>query len=103
MDLSLLLCSFLCAFLLSLGDVQGTTTDGQRSDAQSKAADIASSLFVTLRNIAFSEHKLKDNTKVDSRFLLLMPGKVLNYFDYYPGDEYKNFIQVRIIIYVYNC
>lgn len=95
MNLSLLLCSFLCTFL-SLGDVRGTT-DGQRSDAQSKAADIASSLFVTLRNIAFSEHKLKDNTKVDSRFLLLMPGKVLNYFDYYPGDEYKNFIQVRII------
>ena len=57
-----------------------------------KASKLADGLYSTLRSIAFPEvHQMAG---VDGRFLLLMPGKVLNYFDYYPGTEYTNFIQV---------
>ena len=70
------------------------TTDSQSQNGEEKASQITSGLYVTLRNVAFPDHQLSDTTEIDSRFLMLMPGKVLNYFDYFPGSEYTSFIQV---------
>ena len=56
----------------------------------------ASGLYTTLRNVVFPKHELDSNKPIANRFLLLMPGKVLNYFDYFPGRDYVNFIQVSL-------
>ena len=50
-------------------------------------------LYSTLRSVAFPQPKTGTGI-LESRFLLIMPGKVLNYFDYQPGSDYINFIQV---------
>lgn len=67
---------------------------GCEAEVQPESAkELADTLYQTLRSIAFPQRYVSG--KVDGRFLLLMPGKVLNYFDYYPGEEYTRFIQVR--------
>lgn len=81
--------------LCFLAVARSQTSGSQQKDGEDRAFQITSGLYTTLRNVAFPNHKLSDNTAVESRFLMLMPGKVLNYFDYYPGREYTNFIQVR--------
>lgn len=82
------------AFLLSFGE--SVPTDDQRSKAEEKAGQLASGLYITLRNIAFpSRTSADDKKKVDNRFILLLPGKVLNYNDYYPGGVYTDFVQVN--------
>ena len=81
-------------FLLSLALVHGQNTADQEKDATGRSLDIVSGLYITLRNIAFPDHPLSNDKGVENRFLLLMPGKVLNYFDYFPGSEYTKFIQV---------
>ena len=70
----------------------------QATDAENKAFETTRNLYTAIRNIAFPEHELSDQTGVEDRFILLMPGKVLNYFDYYPGRDYTDFILVSIII-----
>jgi len=83
-----------CALALASSDTADNTQDQQR-DAQTAALDRTKGLYITLRNIAFPQDPLSNDRHLTSRFLLLMPGKVLNYFDYYPGKEYTTFIQVR--------
>ena len=61
-----------------------------------RAQDMAASLYATIRSVAFpaSPELEEEQTNVDTRFIQLVPGKILNYFDYYPGPEYTEFIQV---------
>lgn len=80
--------------LCLLAAAESQTSTESRKDGEERASDITSGLYMTLRDIAFPNHKLSDPKPVDSRFLMLMPGKVLNYFDYYPGGDYTSFIQV---------
>ena len=86
----------LAAYLLAL-----TAVEGQDSSAD-KAFEITQGLYITLRNIAFPGGKLTDDENVPDRFLLLMPGKVLNYADYNPGKDYINFINVSLIL-IHHC
>ena len=81
---------FLCYFVVSVS-------------CENRALETTSYLYDAIRRIAFpTSPKLdEDQTDVDNRFILMMPGKVLNYFDYYPGPEYTDFIQVCTIIKVY--
>ena len=65
--------------------------------AKQRTLDIANDLYGTLRNIAFPAGNAVSPGEIENRFLLLMPGKVLNYFDYFPGKEYTKFIQVNLI------
>ena len=67
------------------------------SAAQSeRASAVTSNLYSTLRNIAFPEPQGSGtSSQIDGRFLLMMPGKVLNYFDFYPGRGYTRFTQVN--------
>lgn len=64
----------------------------QQTAAQ-KATQSALGLYDTIRSIA-SPGTAVQNAKLDSRFILMMPGKVLNYQDYHPGPEYTEFVQV---------
>ena len=71
--------------------------DTQQQSPAKQAERSVSALYDTIRRIAFpaSPDLQKDKTKADGRFILMMPGKVLNYQDYHPGPEYTEFIQVR--------
>ena len=66
-----------------------------KSDQANQGGSMTAALYDLIRGIAFPEHPALDNQPNQAnRFILLMPGKVLNYFDYYPGREYTKFIQV---------
>ena len=60
---------------------------------------MAQTLYSSIRAVAFpdSPQLLEDKTNIDTRFVLLSPGKILNYQDYYPGEEYTKFLQVHEI------
>ena len=63
-----------------------------------RAERSASGLYDTIRSIASpnSANLRSGATKLDGRFILMMPGKVLNYQDYHPGPEYTEFVQVHV-------
>ena len=70
------------------------SSQDQAYDAKERVLNIANELYGTLRNIAFPAGNVLSTGLIENRFLMLMPGKVLNYFDYFPGKEYTKFIQV---------
>ena len=84
--------------LLALARGQVSSSADQEKSASDKAFDMTQGLYITIRNIAFPEAKISDDKKVGSRFLLIMPGKVLNYGDYFPGKDYINFVNVSCIL-----
>ena len=56
-----------------------------------KSKNTVARLYTTIRNVALpppSEDASEDDI-VTSRLVLLVPGKVLNYYDYFPGDRYE--------------
>lgn len=73
-----------------------TQSTGDQENAIDRGRRTTAALYDLIRSIAFPESPALDVNQhnLDNRFLLLMPGKVLNYFDYYPGREYTKFIQV---------
>ena len=87
---------FLLLCLLAVVCAEDSST--QLEQATDRALTITSQLYETVRNIAFPQHRLDaDENILDSRFLMLMPGKVLNYIDYHPGDEYAKFSKVLLL------
>ena len=61
-----------------------------------RSSQMIHDLYATIRAIAFpkSPELIEYETNVDNRFVLMLPGKILNYFDYFPGPDYTKFIQV---------
>ena len=54
-------------------------------NAMDDATKTLSQLYKTIRNIALPQ----SDTNTQQRLVMLMPGKVLNYYDYYPGKAYE--------------
>ena len=78
-----------------LADVRSQdSAQEQRRAAAKNSAKILTDLYVTLRNIAFPKSPLSNDVAYN-RFVLLSPGKVLNYWDYYPGAEYEESLMNR--------
>ena len=76
--------------LLALATVSlADKSDDDRKKAVDKSKRIMADLYVTFRNLAFPESPLSSGTTYN-RFVLMSPGKVLNYWDYYPGPAYEN-------------
>ena len=63
-------------------------SDDDRKAAAKRSAQIFGDLYLTLRNIAFPKSPYSQSSTVHNRFILLLPGKVLNYDDYNPGELY---------------
>ena len=60
--------------------------------ANADSAEVLSDMYVTLVNLVIP--KLPGPTdEVYNRFIMTMPGKVLNYWDYYPGEDYEEKMQ----------
>ena len=68
-------------------------TDRQKGVKQSQR--ILSDLYQVLRNIAFPTSPYSFSDTTHNRFILMSPGKVLNYFDYYPGDQYTASLKAK--------
>ena len=66
--------------------VRADQNDADQATKNSKKILIG--LYLTLRNIAFPESPLTSET-ITNRFVLMSPGKVLNFWDYYPGQAYE--------------
>ena len=86
------------ALLACLANCQSHTSSGQADNEVEQGRRTTAKLYNLIRSIAFPESPALDVNQhnLDNRFILLMPGKVLNYFDYYPGREYTKFIQVGV-------
>ena len=75
--------------LCVLSCVTAQEGDDDHNKAVDKSRKILAGLYVTLRNIAFPGSPLTSGTPIANRFVLMSPGKVLNYWDYYPGQAYE--------------
>ena len=75
--------------LAAIGCMVGADkSDDDRRAAAKRTAQIFGDLYLTLRSIAFPKSPYTQRGTVHNRFILLSPGKVLNYDDYNPGDLY---------------
>lgn len=86
--------AILAGLLLTICNVSGQSSADQRKKAVQNSAKILTDLYLTLRNIAFPKSPLT-NDIAHHRFVLLSPGRVLNYWDYYPGAEYEESLSNR--------
>ena len=71
------------------------TSDEDRLKAVHKSNKILSDLYQVLRNTAFPKSPYSVSGTTHNRFILMSPGKVLNYFDYYPGDQYTASLKAK--------
>lgn len=81
-----LLSGLVCLLLLTL--TSAAKSDDDRKEAVKKSSDILADLYLLLRQIAFPQSPYTVGETTHNRFVFMSPGKVLNYYDYYPGDEY---------------
>ena len=67
-----------------------------------RSEQMVNDLYATIRAVAFPKFPelVESASNIDARFILMLPGKILNYFDYYPGKDYVKFIQVQDCIFV---
>ena len=88
-------CAIVFVALLLCFSVCSDTSEPEKSPAE-RAQETTSYLYDAIRRMAFPSSPIldEDQKNVDNRFILMMPGKVLNYHDYFPGKEYTDFIQV---------
>ena len=81
---------FAAALAISiLAAASGQSADDRREAAAKHAAKILTDLYLTLRNIVFPKSPLTPDSVTANRFVLMSPGKVLNYWDYYPGEDFE--------------
>lgn len=87
----------LLVLLIFLGivAVAWTVSDDDRKAAVKKSTDILASLYQVLRNVAFPKSPYASGGTTHNRFVFMAPGKVLNYFDYYPGDLYTASLKAK--------
>ena len=64
------------------------SSDDDRKKSVEKSKEILTDLYHVMRSIAFPKSPYSNSATAHNRFILMSPGKVLNYDDYYPGDEY---------------
>ena len=74
--------------VLILVCVNAESSDDQRKNAVENSGKILGDLYITLRNLVFPKDPLSSGP-TQNRFVLMSPGKVLNYWDYYPGKDYE--------------
>ena len=81
----------LLAALWLLASINCQTSGEQQQKAVENTSKILTGLYLTIRSIVFPKSPLQSgNTPTSNRFVLMSPGKVLNYWDYYPGPDYED-------------
>ena len=82
--------SALCCFALLVGLAAGASTDNVLNAAAGATNKLAR-LYATIREVALPppSAEAKEDEIIQQRLVLLLPGKVLSYYDYFPGDRYE--------------
>lgn len=58
------------------------------SDSVVYSTNTLARLYATIRNVAFPPGPaIVENEHISHRLVMLLPGKILHYYDYFPGDE----------------
>ena len=74
--------------LVGISFVTLVSTDDSPAQDVDRIRAVSANLYLKLRSVAFPESPYSASEVTHNRFVLMYPGKVLNYYDYYPGDEY---------------
>ena len=59
--------------------------------AEEHSKETLAQLYTVIHNVALPS--ISDEAAVSKRLVMLLPGKVLNYYDYYPGAAYESSIE----------
>ena len=80
--------------LLSLSNAN-PNEQSEIEKADKKSRDTLAGLYTVIRNVALppTSNKANGNEPLEQRLLLLIPGKVLSYNDYFPGNEYETYLE----------
>ena len=81
--------------LLGISFVTLASTDDSPAQDVDRIRTISANLYLKLRSVAFPESPYSASEVTHNRFVLMSPGKVLNYYDYYPGDEYTASVKAK--------
>ena len=81
--------------LLGISFVTLASTDDSPAQDVDRIRTISANLYLKLRSVAFPESPYSASEVTHNRFVLMYPGKVLNYYDYYPGDEYTASVKAK--------
>ncbi len=87
-----LLFSMVAALLCTQLEAQGNeAADPAIAAAEKHSTDTLARLYTVIRNVALPPTSAEEtgDEKVTTRLLMLLPGKVLNYYDYFPGNTYE--------------
>ena len=73
------------------GLVQANSAVNDVTDAAEKSKDNLAKLYAVIRGVALPpvNESATGDEPVNQRLVMLLPGKVLSYYDYFPGDEYE--------------
>lgn len=65
-----------------------STEPSSNSDNVAYSTDTLARLYATIRNVALApDSAIVGNDPISHRLVMLLPGKILHYYDYFPGDE----------------
>ena len=78
-------------FLFGLAEGQSSPEQAVVSEVEQKSTDTLAKLYATIRSVALPDPRedATGNEPISQRLVLLLPGKVLNYYDYFPGNAYE--------------
>ena len=79
------------AFRPANGNVQSNVVDNAAGNSQQTLAK----LYEIIRNVALppTSADATGNEPTEQRLVMLLPGKVLSYYDYFPGDAYEAYLE----------
>lgn len=71
--------------------VEAQAVDEALAAAQERSTQTLAKMYTVIRNVALPPTSAEEtgNEPITQRFLMLLPGKVLNYYDYFPGNTYE--------------
>ena len=97
MKISCITLIILCTFGLTEVAAEDNMSEvkKEREDEVKTQSKILADLCAVLRNIAFPKTPYSINEPVQNRLIFMSPGKVLDYDDYYPGDEYTDNLKAK--------
>ena len=86
---------FIVVTILLALRLAGAQLEEERKRAAAQSKQTLANLYTIMRDVA-QPPPSKDATgdeATEQRLLMLMPGKVPNYFDYFPGDAYEAYLE----------
>ena len=95
LSIALMIVCTLCLTWSAAKEDMSDHVKAAREKAVKRESEILADLIKVIRNIAFPKTPYSINEPVHNRLIFMSPGKVLDYDDYYPGDEYTDNLKAK--------